>query len=335
MTSCKSIVIIGPTASGKSGLAIQIAQKFDGEIISADSRQIFRNMDIGTGKVPRDTKFAQFEPESTLPNTKFYQPYYSAGVAHYLIDILHPRTIWNAAQFVSKARRIRTDICARGKLPIIAGGTLFWAQALAENQQFAQIAPDKDLRKSLNKLNATKLFAQLEKINPKKAQEIAQKNEQNNRHRLIRAIEIAKVNSPQNAIPENHPTNTELEIAQIENTLIIALIPPKEELHAKIQKRFDQWISAGFLDEVRDLHFVHGVPWSRIAQFGLEYKWAMRHLRGQCTAEEMRNGSLQDLRRYAKRQLTWIRRWQKQGTQIHTAATSEEAFEIAQKFITK
>ena len=163
----KIIVILGPTASGKSDVAIKLARKFNGEIVSADSRQIYSHANLTTGKV-------------TTTEQK--------RAKHWLIDILNLNSYWSANQFQKKAQKIIADILSRQKLPIICGGTGFWIKTLVDNVIFHQVKPDWKLRTKLNKFSAKKLFLMLKKLDVQRAKSI----DAQNKVRLIRAIEIAK-----------------------------------------------------------------------------------------------------------------------------------------------
>ncbi|MFZ2188045.1 MAG: tRNA (adenosine(37)-N6)-dimethylallyltransferase MiaA, partial [Candidatus Moraniibacteriota bacterium] len=163
----KIVVILGPTSSGKSSVAIKLAQKFNGEIISADSRQIYRGMDVGTGKVT--------SAEQALAK-------------HYMLDIVSPKTNFSAAQFKKKAQILIADILKRGKLPIICGGTGFWIKALVDDVIYPEVKPDWKLREKLGKKSTEQLFVMLEKLDPVRAGNIDAKNPV----RLIRAIEICR-----------------------------------------------------------------------------------------------------------------------------------------------
>ena len=163
----KVIVILGPTSSGKSDLAIKLARKYNGEIISADSRQIYRGMDIGTGKISKAQQ---------------------KSVKHWMIDIVSPKNDYNVSKFKKDAEKIIKNILKRGKLPIICGGTGFWIKAIVDNVDFPKVKPNKELRKKLEKISTEKLFKTLQKLDPERAKNIDAKN----KVRLVRAIEIAK-----------------------------------------------------------------------------------------------------------------------------------------------
>src|SRR3989344_5030398 len=168
----KIIVILGPTASGKSNLAVELAKKFNGEIISADSRQLYKGMDIGTGKITKKEM---------------------CGIPHHLLDVVSPKTKFDVARYQKLAHKKIADILKRGKLPIVCGGTGLYIKAIVENPRYPDIPPDWKLRKKLEKLSAEKLFSMLKKLDRARAKTIDNENP----HRLISAIEIAKqINNP-------------------------------------------------------------------------------------------------------------------------------------------
>lgn len=317
----KSIYIVGPTASGKSSLAVMIAQKFGGEVISCDSRQIYRGLTIGTGKEPgtRSTSTRRG------PHTRV--AYMIDGIAHYMIDTHHPNTAYNAAKFVKKALRIQEDILARGKIPIICGGTLFWAQALSEKNIFDSTPPNHLLRAQLKKLSSAKLMRRLEISDPRRARDIRERNDHNNRPRLVRALEIV-------AACGTVPEITEFTFDP-DTTLIIATDYPRLTLFSRIEKRMDTWFSDGIFDEIRALHKDMNVPWTRLESFGLEYKWCTRYVRGLISFEEMRRNTLRDLKKYAKRQQTWLNRWEKSDTKIYYCTTKTSASKLVSVFLKK
>ena len=311
----KRITIIGPTASGKSHIAIALAKHFNGEIISADSRQIYRDLTIGTGKEPG--QHAQYT--DSLGRKKHV--YISDGIRHHMIDIVHPNTVYNVAKFVRTTTRIQDDIKKRNKLPIICGGTMFWAQALVENIAFPAVLPNPKLRNSLQKYTPEKLLQKLTMLDPIYAQKV----DAHNPVRLIRAIEIA---SALGSVPIETRTPVDSQ-----NDLIIALSHPRDILHARIEKRMDTWFDTGIFEEILYAHHSLHVPWSRLENFGLEYKWCTRYVRGQISFDLMRDNTIRDLKSYAKRQETWIRRWEKQNALIMRITSEEEAIEITQKFL--
>jgi tRNA dimethylallyltransferase len=285
----KIIVVLGPTSSGKSDVAIKLAKKFNGEIISADSRQVYRGLDIGTGKVHGTWSIK-------------HETFISEGISHYMIDIISPRTDYNVAKFKKQADKIIEDILKRGKLPIICGGTGFWIQAIVDNVDFPEVKPDWKLRKKLEKYSAEKLFAMLRKLGPARAKNIDAKN----KVRLIRSIEICKTLKHVPMIPAFAKAlagkqNTNYEFLQI------GIKISKEKLHQNIEKRLKARFKQGMIAEVKRIH-AQGLSWKKIQSFGLGYYWIPLHLQGKLTKGELFENILQAEKNYAKRQMTWFRR---------------------------
>ncbi len=312
----KVIVILGPTSSGKSKVAIKLAKKFNGEIISADSRQVYRGMDIGTGKVEPDrpgeipVKSARGGFSSGTP------PFISAGIPHYMIDIVSPKTDYNVAKFKKQADRIIADILSRGKLPIICGGTGFWIKAIVDNVKFPEVKPDWKLRKKLNKKKITGLIQELKKLDPDRLKAI----DKNNKVRLIRAIEICKTLG---RVPTNNLQSTTY------NFLQFGIKLPEEKLYQNIKKRLEARFKQGMIKEVKDLREKYKLSWKKIQSFGLGYYWIPLYLQGELTKLEVfekiypmeypakrdnfakRNlfhRVYQSEKDYAKRQMTWFKK---------------------------
>ncbi len=269
------IVIVGPTASGKSALAIKMARKLGGEIISADSRQVYRGMDIGTGKVTK-------REQKMIP--------------HHLLDVVSPRQNFSAGRFVKLANITIKDISHRGKIPIIVGGTGFWIDALVYNIPLPSVKPNLPLRAQLSKKSPEQLFKVLQKLDPERARDIDKQNP----HRLIRAIEIAKV-SPS---PLFKMTDFYKPIPGIK---VIGISPAQSKLEKNITKRLTTRIKQGMIQEIRKLH-ASGISWKRLESFGLEYRWVALYLQNKITRSEMQDGLLRDIIRYAKRQMRWFKR---------------------------
>lgn len=344
----KLIAILGPTSSGKSALAIEMAKRWNGEIISADSRQVYRGMDIGTGKVKRD-------PHS--PATNYRLPTTdSEGIPHHLLDIADPNDDYNISHFLRDARVATEDIESQDKLPIICGGTGFWIQALIENQEIPNIPPDPALREELSQKTPEKLFEILAKLDPKRATHIDPKNPR----RLVRAIEIAislrhrrengdpvsislqRVHNEQSSKSDNFsargawipPATAGGMTEQERNSLLLALCPPKDILDATIKARLDARFNEGMIDEVARLR-TEGVSWKRLDAFGLEYRSISRYLRNSISEQEMKERLLFEIIHYAKRQMTWIRRWQRTNPDLHIVETPEEAVRLVREFLEK
>ncbi len=292
MKQHKIIVILGPTASGKSDVAIRLAKKLGGEVISAYSRQVYRGMNIGSGKIACDF----FVPKFKSKNKKSkFSVYYSSGIPHYMIDIVSPKTDYNVAKFKKMADKIIFNILNRGKIPIICGGTGFWIKAIVDNVKFPEVKPDWKLRQELANKSALQLFKELKKIDPERAEKI----DKNNKVRLIRAIEIAKALGK---VPSCNPQTTTY------NFLQIGIKLPKEKLYQNIEKRLDTRFKQGMIKEVKNLHKKYKVSWKRLENFGLEYKWIALYLQKKLSKKAMQEKLLQAIKNYSKKQITWFKK---------------------------
>jgi len=287
----KVIVILGSTSSGKSEAAIRLAKKHNGEIISADSRQIYRGMDIGTGKIARD--FSVPSSKLKVQSSKF-NIYYSNGIPHYLIDIVSSKTDYNVSNFKKDAEEIIANILSRGKLPVICGGTGFWIKAVVDNVNFPEVKPDQKLRKKMDKKSITELIQELKKLDPRRAKEI----DKNNKVRLIRAIEIARTLG---SVPRYKIQDTRY------NFLQIGINIPKEKLQQNIKKRLAKRWRAGMVKEVQKLK-KSGLSWKKIQGFGLAYFWIPLFLQKKISKEELFEKTYLAEKNYAKRQITWFQR---------------------------
>jgi len=292
----KLIVIVGPHASGKTSLSIKLAKKFNGEIISADSRQVYIGMDIGTGKASKKEQ---------------------AAVKHYMLDIVSPRQRYNVSHFKKDALAVIKKIQKRKKIPFLVGGTGFWIQAVVDNVDFPGVKPNQKLRKKLAKLPVEKLLALLKKLDPRRAKNI----DPHNPYRLIRAIEIIK--------------STKKPIAPLSGQkkfkpLILGLNPPRKKLYNLIDQRLTKRLRQGMIEEVRKLH-QQGLSWSRLFEFGLEYRHISLYLQKKVTYEQMIENLRQAIHHYAKRQMTWFRR----DTRIRWIKNFRQANRLVKKFLIK
>ncbi len=282
VVSKKLLVIIGPTSSGKTKLAVKLAKKYDGEIVSADSRQVYKGMDIGTGK-----------------DLKEY-----GKTPYHLIDVANPKEQFSLAQYQKLAFDAIDDILSRGKLPILVGGSGLYLQAVVDNYELTNFGQDEKLRKKLEKYNIDKLFQEIIKLNPKFADKIKESDRKNKR-RLIRYIEILQKDD--NEVPKKNKPKYETEI--------FGLNPGKIELEKRIYKRLITRLEEGMVDEVETLH-QDGVEWKKLEDFGLEYKFISQYLQDKLEYDEMVEKLNIATRQFAKRQMTWFRRWEKQGKKI-------------------
>jgi tRNA dimethylallyltransferase len=294
----KVVVIVGPTASGKSDLAVSIAKKFNGEVVSADSRQVYRGMDIGTGKISkREMK----------------------GVRHHLLDITDPNKRFNADNYRALARAAIDDIVARGKLPIICGGTGFYIDAILKDDPFPNVPPNPKLRKKLAKKTAPQLLLILKKLDSKRAEMISKSDsEKKNARRIIRAIEIAcarkngmegqRVHRNRRAAEATILTWTKVpSFRQKYSTVFIGIKPDRDELRKRIHTRLMKRISHGMIDEARRLH-KNGLSWKRMDELGLEYRYLAKYLQGKMEKEEMVGKLNTEIWHYVRRQMTWWKR---------------------------
>lgn len=292
------IIIVGPTASGKSDLAVNLAQKIDAEIISADSRQVYRGMDIGTGKITRDEM---------------------RGIRHHLLDIENPKIEYNVSHFLRDTEKAIADIEARDKRVIICGGSTFWIEALLFGMTLPTVPPDKVFRAKWGTRSKDELMAYLKRLDPERAKTV----DSNNRMRILRAIEIAKTLGK---VPPLQ-TDSTLELSRFK---IIGLNPPVEELNQKIRTRLKARMKAGMVEEVKKLNR-SGVSYERLESFGLEYRAIARHLQGKLTLEVVNETLSYDIIHYAKRQRSSLRRLEKRGATIHWVENPTEALTLLKK----
>ena len=297
----KIIVIIGPTASGKSGLAVSISKKFNGEVISADSRQVYRGMDIGTGKITKSEM---------------------RGVQHHLLDVADPKYRFSAENYRVMAHEAISGIISRGKIPIICGGTGFYIDAVLKEDPFPNMAPNYKLRDKLEKKSAAYLLLILKKIDPKRAMAISKSNsEKNNARRIIRAIEIASLYKGSPCIrgkPLDKYISTRVALVQTNrykgspctnryDPIFIGIKPDNEDLKKRILSRLLKRMKNGMVAEARRLH-THGLSWKRMEELGLEYRYLARYLQGKIGKEEFIEKLNTEIWHYARRQMTWFRR---------------------------
>ena len=299
----KLLVILGPTASGKSDLAIQLAQLFNGEIISADSRQVYRGMDIGSGKV----KIQKSKDRSNQ--------LYSEGIRHHLLDVANPQEYFSAAQYQKLALKAIKDIQKRGKLPILCGGTGLYLSSLIEGWQLPEVPPNPSLRAQLETESTEKLFQKLKQLDPQRAKTI----DPHNKRRLIRALEILQTKKEIPSLKKNPPPW---------DLLILGIKKDQTELKKLIKERLQKRIQQGMIQEVENLK-KQGVSSQRLEDFGLEYRWVNRYLEKKISYEEMFNSLYQDICHYAKRQMTWFKKMPK----VNWVINNEEAIKLARDFL--
>ena len=272
MEKPKLIVVLGPTASGKSDLAVELAKKFNGEVISADSRQVYKGLDLGSGKITKKEM---------------------RGVPHHLLDVCNPKKVFSVSIYKKLAEKAIKEILSKNKIPIICGGTGFYIDAAISGIDFPEVPPNKDLRFKIQDLGIEQLVKMLQKLDPERAKTVDTKN----KVRIVRAIEIAtalgKVPSISNSI--------------VYDTIQIGIKWPDETLKDRIYQRIISRIKKGMIKEVENLH-KSGLSWKRMHDLGLEYRYISLFLQNKISKEEMIETLSKETWQYAKRQMTWFKK---------------------------
>jgi tRNA dimethylallyltransferase len=269
----KAIAIVGPTASGKTALSIALAKHFNSEIISADSRQVYRGLDIGSAKVTHDEM---------------------ADVPHHLIDVVDPTVVYTGADFKHDGERALADITSSGRLPIVAGGTFFYLELLKGTMQSAPVPPNPQLRAILEQKSTAELFTELQACDPRRAETI----DSDNPRRLIRALEVIAAIG---VVPEVKKTDLAYD------WLTIGIDVPVDLLNARIHTRIIDRLKIGMIEEVEQLH-KNGVSWERLEAIGLEYRYIAYYLQNKLTKDEMIEQLTNKSRQFGKRQRVWLKR---------------------------
>jgi tRNA dimethylallyltransferase len=303
MSMPKIIVIIGPTASGKTALALKLTKKFGGEIVSADSRQIYRGMDIGTAKPPispaRQSRAAAKLSAPPFRRKGGAAPY-SQGVPHYLINIKNPNEDYSVGEYKKNAISAINKIIKRGKLPILIGGTGLYVSAVINNWEIPKIRESKKLRKKLGKEIRDKglnfVFGKLIKIDPEAAYIVDPKNPR----RVIRALEIALLTGKK--FSEQRRKGKPLY-----DVLEIGINPPAELLKKGVSRRTKKMIKDGLVNEVKKLVKKYGYRCKAFDAIG--YREIIDYLKGKTTLQEALNQMNKNSWRYVKRQMTWFRKY--------------------------
>jgi tRNA dimethylallyltransferase len=288
----KLIVILGPTASGKSDLGVRLAKKFKGEIISADSRQVYKGLDVGSGKITKKEMM---------------------GIPHHLLDIANPKRRFTVAQYQKLAFIKIQQIQQRDRIPFLVGGTGFYIQSIVDGIVIPEVKPDWKLRKKLEKKSVAELFLMLKKLDSVRANNIDSKNPR----RLVRALEIV-LTTKKPASPLK--INNKLEVLQI------AIKKSPDELKKVIQKRLSKKVKE-MIAEVKKLH-KDGLSWKRFEELGLEYRFTAQYLQNKISHQEMLGRIQKESEHFAKRQMTWFKRDKK----IHWTSNYKEAESLIKKF---
>ncbi len=268
----KIIVIVGPTASGKTSLSIDLAKKFNGEVISADSRQVYRGIDLCSGKVTKEEM---------------------DGVPHYLLDVVDPMTTYTVTDFTAAAKAVILEIQNHNHLPIIAGGTFLYTDTLLGRISVPKVAPNETLRSELEAKTTEELTAILKTLDPLRAATIDTKNPR----RLVRAIEVATTLGTVPPVVTSEPYDV----------LTLGIDIDQETLHHNIHVRLKERLEAGMVAEVETL-VQNGVTHERLESLGLECRYISRYLRGEMAYDVAVAKLETKIRQFAKRQKTWLKR---------------------------
>ena len=294
MKDAKILALVGPTASGKTALAIELAQKHNGEVISVDSRQVYKTLDIGTEKVTEEEM---------------------QGITHHMIDIVEPEDTLSVQEFQTLAREKIEDILSRNKLPILAGGSGQYMDAVIYENNFPTVPPNQKLREELEKVPAPALFKILQMQDPVRAETI----DPNNKRRLIRALEIIETLGE---VPKQEQGNL------LYDTLYLGIKISREEIREKITLRLNQTMQKGLIEEVKELR--KRVDDKKLDEFGLEYRVIREYLDGILPKELLVEKLTSELMGYAKRQMTWFKR----NKDIVWGNKEELALQVAEKLRT-
>ena len=294
--SPKIIVILGPTASGKTSFSIKIAKKFGGEVISADSRQVYKGMDIGTGKVTKKEM---------------------AKIPHHLLDVASPKKQFTVVQYKKLSEKAIKKIHSHGKIPIICGGSGFYIQTITDNIAIPEVKPDTKLRAELEKKSTKELFNQLKKLDPRRTKNI----DGNNRRRLIRALEIIIKSGKKVPLLKSEPKY---------ETLFIGVRRKTKELKELIKIRLLRRLKQGMVKEVINLK-KSGLSWKRLEDFGLEYRYVAYYLQNKLSYNEMVAKLQKETEHYAKRQMTWFSKNKK----IHWVKNQKQSEKLVKEFLNK
>lgn len=297
----RCVVVLGPTATGKTRLGVALARRFGGEIVSADSRQVFRGMDIGTGKDLEEYG----PPEHRVPV--------------HLLDIVEPTEEYHLFGFLADARRALVDIAGRGRLPIVVGGSTLYINALLDDYRMEGGGTDPDLRREVDALGTDELLNRLRTENAA----VYERTDKTQRKRITRALEIARsVGQPR--APSCPPLAP----------LLLGPHYPRPAVHARIAARLDARLAGGLIEEVAALH-ARGISWERLDYFGLEYRCVAQHLQGQLTIEQLRDVLAARIRQFCRRQDIWFRKMEREGKSIHWLPRGDvaQAASLVERFL--
>lgn len=306
----KLIVLLGPTASGKTGMSLKLAKKFHGEIISADSRQIYKKMDIGTAKVAGEWQwqFGWSGPRKT---------YFVEDIPHHLIDFVDPGKSFTVAEFRDKALKYAKIAHQSGRVPFVVGGTGLYISALVDNLYIPRVPPNKKLRESLEQKSDAELIHLLKTLDPESAKTIDHRN----KRRVIRALEVS--------IFTGEPFSKQQKKGQpIFDILQVGISVDRDALYERIHARVDGMLEQGLLKEIEQL-LQQKYSWDLSSMSGIGYKQFRSYFEQTCSLDDAVSALKRDTRQFAKRQLTWFRR----DKRITWCTTYEEVEQLVTQFL--
>lgn len=302
----KMVVLVGPTTCGKTQWSLDLAKEFDGEIISADSRQIYKRMNIGTAKVEGEWK-----------RSGLRKSYCVDGIAHHNIDFLDPGKKFSVAEFRDRSLKYAKLIRKNNKVPFLVGGTGLYVQAVVDNLKIPRIPPNNKLRRSFEQKSNEELITLLSQMDPDTAQEI----DVHNKRRIIRALEVS--------ILSGVPFSEQRQKGDpLFDFLQIGIDVPKEELHRRIDERVDYMMKLGLVEEIRNL-LRQKYPWELPSMSGIGYRQFKGYFEGHASMDECIEMLKRDTKRYARRQLTWFKR----DSRVQWLTGVQEAKELVRSFL--
>lgn len=304
----KLVVILGPTASGKTEWSLHLAKKFNAEIISADSRQVFKKMDIGTAKASGEWK-----------REGFSKNYYVHDIPHHLVDFLNPGKTFTSAEFHDQAIKHTKMIHRKNKIPFVVGGTGMYIQALVDNFKMPRVAPNKKLRKSFEEKDTADLLELLRQVDPVSAEIL----DPHNKRRIIRALEVS--------ILTGEPFSTQQKLGEpIFDVLQIGIKFDKERVHQNIETRIENMVKQGLLAEIEAL-LKQKYSWELPSMSGIGYRQFKDYFEGKEKLEDAVKKLKQETKRFAKKQMTWFKR----DKRINWLEKVEDAEKMIEDFLKK